>query len=392
MSKRPPGELRLALRIAWLQLRQVKLRLAVALGGVAFAVVLILMQLGFRASMFESVIRYHELLDYDLAMVSVETAYIPFPQSFSDRRLFQALGVAGVRSVSPVYFGQGLWKNPDDKSTRLIFVVGYPVEDDVLRVPEISAQLALVKAQDVLLFDRASRPEFGAPAERLAAGAGFETELNRRTVRVAGLFTLGPSFAIDGSVVTSDVNFLRLFPSRTRGKIDVGLVRLERPEDTARVQAELRALIAPDVAVLTRPEFIARERAYWDATTPIGYVFGFGSIVGVIVGAIIVYQILFSDISDHLAEYATLKALGYSNRFLSAVVMQQGLLLGTLGFVPGLAISLALYRAASQATRLPIHLTLERGIGVFLLTLALCVVSAMLAVRRARSADPADVF
>jgi putative ABC transport system permease protein len=382
----------LALRVARRQLLQVKLRLAVALAGVAFAVVLILMQLGFRESMFESVTRYNRMLRYDLALLSVETAAVPYPKPFSDRRLFQARGVPGVAAVSPVYIGLALWKNPSDKSTRDIFVMGYRPEEDVLDVPELSAQLERVLQQDALLFDRESRPEFGDVAGLFARDGAVTTEVNRRTVDIAGTFGFGPSFGIDGSVVTSDVNFLRLFPARTRGKIDLGLVRLARPEDALRVQAELRALLAPDVLVLTRDEFIARDRGYLYGTTPIGYVFGFGSIVGVIVGAIIVYQILFSDISDHLAEYATLKALGYRNGFLSAVVLQQGLLLGALGFPPGLAISLGLYRLASTATRLPIYLTWERGLGVFALTLGMCAVSALLAVRRARSADPAEVF
>ncbi len=389
---RGSGRPALPLRLAWLQLKQVKLRLAVALAGVAFAVVLILMQLGFRESMFESVTRYHALLRYDLAILSVDTSFLPLPESFSDRRLFQARAVPGVASVSPVYLGQALWKNPFDKTVRRIFVVGYRPEDDVLDVPEVSRQLERVRAEDVLLFDRASRPEFGAVADHFLPDGELTTELNRRTIQVGGLFTLGPSFGIDGNMVTSEANFLRLFPGKLRGVIELGLVRLDRSEDAKRVQAQLRALLAPDVLVLTREEFAARERAYWDATTPIGYVFGFGSIVGVIVGAIIVYQILFSDISDHLAEYATLKALGYSNGFLTAIVLHQGVLLGTLGFLPGLAISVLLYRTAAAATRLPIHLTWARGIGVLLLTVAMCGASAMLAVRRVRSADPADVF
>jgi putative ABC transport system permease protein len=193
-------------------------------------------------------------------------------------------------------------------------------------------------------------------------------------------------------VLTSDVNFLRIFPNRERGVIDLGLIRLDPGVDPQGVAAALRELLPKDVLVLTKAEFIARERKYWSETTPVGYVFGFGVIVGVVVGGIIVYQILFADVSDHLAEYATLKAMGYSNGFLSGVVLQQAVILAVLGYLPGFAIALYLYQTAGAATRLPLFMTLERALAVLALTIAMCSVSALIALRKVRAADPADVF
>ena len=205
----------------------------------------------------------------------------------------------------------------------------------------------------------------------MRAGEPVAVEVNNRQVQVAGLFALGTSFGIDGSVLTSETNFLRIFPNRQRGLIELGLVRRRGRARIRCACATRSARRCPhDVLVLTRAEFIAKERAYWDASTPIGYVFAFGVAVGLVVGGIIVYQILFADVSDHLAEYATLKAMGYSNAYLSGVVIQQAVILAVLGFLPGLAICLLLYRISSQATRLPLEMTWPRGLGVLGLTVA----------------------
>jgi putative ABC transport system permease protein len=378
--------------LGWLQLKREKLRFAVALLGVAFAVILILMQLGFREAMFGSAVRYHESLRYDVVLVSPESPLIVQPRSFSNRRLYQARGVPGVASVTPVYLGLGQWKNPVTLETRSIFVVGFDPADPVLPLPEVESQRERITASDAILFDDASRPEFGPIPEWVHQQRPVAIELNNRVVNVAGLFRFGTSFGIDGSVLTSDTNFLRLFPNRQRGLIELGLVRVEPGQDPGRVRDAIRAALPDDVLVLTKADYAAKERRYWDVNTPIGYVFAFGVAVGLVVGGIVVYQILFADVNDHLAEYATLKAMGYSNRFLSAVVIQQAVILAVVGYLPGLAICLLLYRISSEATRLPLEMTWPRGLGVLGLTIGMCAASALMALRKVRSADPADVF
>jgi putative ABC transport system permease protein len=121
-------------------------------------------------------------------------------------------------------------------------------------------------------------------------------------------------------------------------------------------------------------------------------VFSFGVIVGMVVGGIIVYQILFADVNDHLPEYATLKAMGYSNWFLGGIVIQQAVVLAVFGFVPAVGLSIVLYRISGDATRLPLEMTQERAVFVLGLTVAMCVVSALMALRKVRSADPAEIF
>jgi putative ABC transport system permease protein len=378
--------------VAWLQLGREPLRLLVGVAGVAFAVILVFMQLGFRSSMYESATRYHRGLDYDLVLVSPKTPFIGIPEAFTRRRLYQALGADGVASVSGVQIQQAFWKNPWQRGVRNIVVVGVDPTRRSFLLDDVRGQLDLVRMPDVVLFDARSRPEYGPVAARLAGGNAVSAEVNDRRLSVGGLFALGTSFGIDGTLVTSELNFRRIFPNRPEGAIDLGLVQLEPGADADAIRARLDLALEDDVLVLTRAAFIAREVRYWGSTTPIGYVFGFGAIMGLIVGAVIVYQILFADVSQHLREYATLKAMGYSNRFLSNVVLEEAAILAVLGYAPGLAITAALYRLTVEATRLPLALDAPRAAFVLALTLGMCGGAALVALRKVRSADPAEVF
>jgi putative ABC transport system permease protein len=378
--------------VAWLQLSREKLRLLVALSGVSFAVILVFMQLGFRGSVYESATRYHRSLDYDLVMLSPKTPFLGFPESFSRRRLYQALADDEMESIAPIYISQAYWKNPWQYNARNILVLGIDPTRRVFSLPDVRRQLGVLPLEDVVLFDARSRPEFGPVAARFAAEGAVSTEVNDRRVVVAGLFELGTSFGIDGSLVTSDVNFRRIFPNRPVGHVELGLLQLRPGSDAAAVRTRLAAALEDDVLILTRDEWIDREGRYWASTTPIGFVFGFGAIMGLVVGGVIVYQILFADVSQHLAEYATLKAMGYSNAYLSQVVLREAAILTVLGFIPGLLVSIWLYRFTSAATRLPLEMTPERAALVLLLTAAMCGTAALVALRKVRSADPAEVF
>jgi putative ABC transport system permease protein len=378
--------------IGWLQLRHKPLRLMVALAGIAFAVLLIMMQLGFRSALFESAVRFHERLDYDIALFSPDSVFIVRPQPFSIRRLYQALGFEGVADVTPVYIFPSVWKNPWNNERRSINTIGFPPSHPLLDLDGFDAARELLRRQDVVLFDRGSRPEFGPVAERVAAGDPVVTEINDREIEVVGLFEMGTSFGIDGTVITSEDNWLRLFPERPRNEIQLGLIRLREGSDADRVRDALATYLPDDVLVLTRRQFVERETDYWNAATPIGYIFAFGAIMGFVVGAIIVYQILFADVSEHLNEYATLRAIGFRNRFVSGIVLQQAVILAVLGYLPGVAIVWWLYGRAAAATNLPLYVTQDRAVTVFLLTLAMCAISALLAVRKVRRLDPAEVF
>lgn len=378
--------------LGWLQLKHKPLRLVVALSGIAFAVLLIMMQLGFRSALFESAVRFHERFDYDIALFSPDSVFIVRPQTFSIRRLYQASGYDAVDSITPVYIFPSVWKNPWNNQRRSINTIGFHPDDALLALEGFDAEREKLRQQDVLLFDSGSRPEFGPVAEAIESGEQVITEINDRQVEITGLFEMGTSFGIDGTVVTSDDNWLRLFPSKPRSEIQLGLIRLKEGHDPDTVRDAMAEYLPDDVLVLTKQQFVQREKNYWNSATPIGYIFAFGAIMGFVVGAIIVYQILFADVSEHINEYATLRAIGYKNSFVSGIVLQQAAILAVLGYLPGLAIVYWLYGKAAAATNLPLYITQERAITVFLMTLAMCALSGLLAVRKVRRLDPAEVF
>lgn len=381
-----------AARLAWVQLWRQKTRLAVALAGVAFAVILMCMQVGFRDALFGSAVTLHRRLVADLVLIHPHYNIIAFPTVFSRRRLYQALGFPGVESVTPVYTAVGRWKNPTTGRMRDLFVIGIDPAAEALDIPEVVARRDMIRQPDVVLYDERSRPEFGPVAAALRAGEEVITEVSHRQVTVKGLFPLGVSFGIDATVVTSDTNFLRIFPHRPPGAISIGLVRLAPAADARAVRDALAAALPRDVDVLTKQEYIERDVRYWATATPIGYVFTFGLVMGLIVGGIIVYQILFADIGDHLAEYATLKAMGYPNRYLGAVVFMEALILAVGGYLPGLAVSRWLYGLTQAATMLPMRLSPARGALVLALTCFMCSASGLIAIRKLRAADPAEIF
>jgi len=378
--------------LGWMQLKHRPMRLLVALGGIGFAVLLILMQLGFRSALFESAVRFHERLQYDIALFSPDSVFIVRPEGFSIRRLYQALGTEGVENITPVYIFPSIWKNPWNNQRRNINTLGVDPTHSFLDAPGFEDARHLLQRQNVVLFDSAARPEFGDVAGHFAEQGPFTTEINDREMEVVGLFQMGTSFGIDGTVITSVDNWLRLFPNRRRDEIQLGLIQLQDPAAASEIRDRLQAYLPKDVLVMTRADFVKRETEYWNSATPIGYIFAFGAIMGLVVGAIIVYQILFADVSEHLREYATLRAIGYRKRFISGIVLQQAAILAVLGFIPGVLAVYWLYGKAAAATNLPLYLTFDRALTVFLLTLAMCALSGFLALRKVHKLDPADVF
>ena len=375
--------------LAWLQLMKEKSRLLVAVAGIAFADLLMFFQLGMLNSLYDSATSPHRNLRADLVLINRQVKTLIDMKSFTRKRLQQALADNGVASVSAVYVGNVAWRNPDTHLERSILLWGIDPVNPAFTLPASShsEQLPLLNR---VLFDRASRPEYGPIADRLPP-QGLEVQVGDRSVRVVGLFTLGASFGADGNLIASDSTFLHLIGDRPPDQIDIGLVQLQPGADRETVQKRLRAQLPNDVQILTIPKFVQLEIDYW-ASGGTGYIFNLGVFVGFTVGIVIVYQILYSNVSEHLPEYATLKAMGYSDRFLLKMLMQEAILLAAFGFLPGLVVSLGLYRLTYAATLLPIVMKVNRALFVFVLTVLMCGVSGLLATQKLRAVDPADVF
>jgi putative ABC transport system permease protein len=367
-------------------------RLAVALAGISFAGILMFMQLGFRDGLFEASVTVHRLFDADLVLISPRSSSSVSMAGFPMRRLVQAMAAPEVSGITPVHWSLLLWRNPQNRSTRSILTLGFEPTDPLFVDPSLAPKARLLTQKGRVLFDQRSRPEFGPVADWFQQGRTVESEINGERVRVAGLVSLGTSFGADGNLLTSSETYLDLLPNTPRGSIEVGLVRLQPGSDAEAVAERLQSQLPSDVRVLTKQGFIDFEQNYWSSSTSIGFIFSLGAAMGFVVGCVIVYQILYSDVSDHLPEYATLMAMGYKLSSLLGVVAREGLLLAAFGYLPAYAAGQGLYLLVRNATQLPVGMNTARALTVFTMILVMCMASAALAMRRLADADPAEIF
>lgn len=382
---------------AWLQLRYQKVRLIVALSGVIFAVVIIFMQLGIREALFDSAVRLHQGLKGDCFLISPRSTSLIAMQSFPERRLLQALAFLEVDFISPIYLDFAQWKNPQTRNYwRNIFVIGFDMRHQVFNFSGVAENLDKLKLADVVLYDQNSRAEFGPIASEFRNQGNLTIEISNkfsnRRIKVVGLFELGTSFGADGNLLTSHLNFLRIFSNRKQGFIDIGLIKLKPENDVNKFLNQLKEYLPEDVKILSKQGLMDFEKNYWQSSTAIGFIFNLGVFLGLVVGIVVVYQILYTNVSEHLSEYAMLKAMGYRHKYLLSVVLQQALLIAILGYTPGFIISCIQYEFTRQATLLPITMTVNRAAFVLAATVIMCSISGVIAVGKLKAADPADIF
>jgi putative ABC transport system permease protein len=372
--------------IAWEMLFHKKRRLIVSLMAVMFAVVIMFMQQGFFNGLNDSQAMVPPLFNADLVLMDHRREHMNRWNDLPVNRLAQAAALPEVTEVLPVYNGTFAFKNRLTGQGRRMFVLAFPPDSRALRLPELAALAPRLRVHGTILFDRKSRSIYG-PVE-----PGAQVEMDERQYTVVGLFEMGPNFSNDGAVLMGEGTWLEAVNAATGEMPAWGLVRLRPGTNIAAVQARLRATLPKDTLVLTPEEMRQREVDYTIRAVPIGAIFGIGLIIGFIIGTIICYQILFNEITDHMPQYATLKAMGYSDGFLRRVVLQQALLLSIIGFVPGLLGGFGLYALLYEWTSIVMFQTLGRASLIFLLTVLMCVGAGMIAVKKVLRSDPAEVF
>lgn len=439
-------------QLAWRNLAQQWTRTGTAAAGIGFAVLLMLVQLGFYGAVERMATLFYGNIEFDLLIRSPEYLHFSEPATFPQARLSQAAEHPAVAEVYPLDVRFNMWRvptalerpinsrqggaavqgapvstgapgetsTPDETGTpgetgapgepptgapednprrRGILVMAIEPDHAVFRLPDVVEQSPGLRVPDSVLFDTLSHQAFGVQT------AGARAEIGMRQVQVVGNYSLGTGFGADGDVITSRATFRRLFPDRTAEQVSLGLVRL-KPEYQGREAEVLASLVALlpnqpgddgkpqplDVEILSREQVEDKERFRWMWNTSIGLIFLSGVALAVVVGIVVTYQVLASDIANRLAEFATLKAMGYHFRYLARVVVQQALLLAVFGYVPGYLISLAVYHITAAATKLPLEMTPQRRWGVLAITLGMCTLASLAAVQKVRRADPAELF
>jgi putative ABC transport system permease protein len=380
------------IHLAWLQLTKQKGHFLAALAGVAFAVTLMLGQIGLRDSLLTAAVRLYSHLNADIVMTSWQYQFEQGAGVIAEERFAQALAVPGVLSCAPLDIGWAALKNPVNYQEHQIVLLGLNPADDVFHFDGQHVKFDALTESGALLFDDESRAMFGPIAAQARAHEPVQVQASRREAEVVGLFRLGPGFGTDGHLIASDFTYRMLTTGTSSPLPALGLIRIRPGADASQVIRNLSATLPSDVRFATMPQFLEQEKNYWLRVSPIGFVFTAGLLIGLVVGSVVVYQILYSDVSNHRAEYATMKAMGYRDAQLSLLVMRQAVLMSVLGFIPGALLADAIYTITRNATLLPLEMTAARSAQVYLLTLLMCAGSGAFAMLALRKADPAEIF
>lgn len=363
-----------------------------AIAGIMFSSVLMFMQMGFLNAVVDGQIKLVRWFNADLIITNSSKHHLGIHESFPYRRLEQALSVNGVTAALPVYVESQLsfWRNPQTHQSRIIRVVGLPIQDSAF-LPQFMVVPADLQEPESAWADRRSRRFFGPLT------IGVQTELAGRRVHIAGTFSLGTDFESDGTLMMSETNFFKYFPERrtigpATGRVEFGLLRVAPGEPVAEVRKALQETLPPDVRIWTKPELIDQESRFWLSYTPIGFIFKLGLMIGFIVGVVICSQILYTSVVDRMPLFGTLKAIGYPNTYLIRLVTHEALLLSLLAFIPSVFVAWGLYYLLVTTINFEMVLTFPRILVVLAFTAGMSIVAALVAIHKALTADPAEVF
>lgn len=379
------------LPIGWLQLTHNRTRFAAALAGVAFANVLVFVQLGIMNSMGAATLRPYEFFQADLMISAGDANALNEGGNVARQWLLQAMADPDVTDGMGLFVGNVPW----DRATKDITFTTFGIDpaQAAFLSPEIAGDAALLQVQDAALLDRLARglSRDEAAAIRPQSPLAFETQ--GRTLTAFATFAGGGGFGGDGYMLVSDQTFLALFPARSSNAPDHILLRLRPGANPAQVSTRLKTLVSdPSLRIRSYADAAQEDLRYQQTRRPTGVIFGFGVLIGVLVGLVIVYQVLSTDVADHLSEYATFKAMGYGPRFFLGIVLEEALVLGIMGFIPGLIVGTAILTLMAAITTLPLTMTPFMAVSVFLGTILFSALSGTIATRRLAAADPADLF
>ena len=380
------------LPVGWLQLRHHRMRLAAAVAGVAFANMLVFVQLGILSAMNDVVRTSYSPFRADIVISPSNANTLTDGATLARRVVYQAIAQPGVAAAAPLYVGQVAWERPNVPATSLI-VYALPPESKRFAGAAIAEQLDAVSAPMCAILDALSRDVDPAWAARASPDTPLEFEVDGKAIAAIGSYSMGAGFGWDGSLVVSDLTFLRLIRQRSMGTPSHVLVDLESGMEVAPALAQLRAALSMEpVKVRSFTQAVEDNVSFQATEVPMGSIVGAGVLLGLLVGVVIVYQVLATDVAAHLRDYATFKAIGYSHPYILGVIFEQALILAVLGFLPGLASASAIYALLAHATDLPFGMDVGRSLTVFVGTLMACMLSGALAARRLRTIDPAELF
>lgn len=381
----------LGIPLAWLQLTSERKRFCAAIAGITFAVTMMLFQMGLQAALFRQVVAPISLLNGEIMIVGPNYEYFGVGRGFPIVRLHQAGALDELDYATPLKLGCMPFKNVDNGLERDIFVIAYDPSHNLFLSNDIQIANDSLKEDGVIMFDKLSRPQYGNVIDAMKKYGTVKTEMSGKMCTIDNLVEIGPTFAADGNILMSLSTFSDIWKS-TPNVVNVGVLKLKNGADVQNCVEKLKKILPSDVTVMSKKDFISNEQDYWAVRTPIGFVITASMIVSIFVGAIIVYQILYTDVTDHLKEYATLKAIGFDDKFFVNVILQESIILSLIGFIPGSILAAILYWLTRTMAGMPTYLSITNLIIVLALSITMCMIAGMLATRKLRHANPADIF
>lgn len=376
-------------------------RFMVAQAGIMFAVALVTVQTGLLEGFTKSSSLLIDGVKADLWVASKSMRFFDLTLPLPYRSLATVQALPEVARAEPLIIQSGIWQRLPDTDIAPVRVIGFDPKGEIFQPWNIqSGSLQDLERPNTAFIDQIDAPGLGI------TDVGQGADLNGRRVLVkgmtAGLRSLVASPYVfmsteNANLYTSLVQLSDQIPLNTapdltpESPISYVLVQAVPGTDLAALKAKLADEI-PDSRILTQAEMSKITQVYWRGSTGVGFILGLGAMVGIVVGTVVVGQILYASVADHLKEYGTLKAMGASDRYLYRIIIEQALWMAVLGYLPGLGLAMGLGSWTMQTRAIQILVSPTSAAIIFGVTVAMCSGAAVFAIQKVTRLDPAMVF
>ncbi|MEM7725672.1 MAG: FtsX-like permease family protein [Cyanobacteria bacterium P01_A01_bin.45] len=402
-------------------------RFLVAQAGIMFAVSLVTIQTGIFNGVIRSTIVLVEGSRADIWVASKKMVHLELTEPLLYDSVRKTEEIEGVARAEGLNIGSARWSVPNGKLTVIkifgfnprkgLFVPGQLLKGKVANLSRQPYTVILDKSK--LKSLGVSKIEDRAQIRSLPAKVAGITQDTQSIVASTYIFasletanaylSANISSRLDCKWILGDIKCINVYekvdpdskPEELKNKLPEPLsindpilyvlVKAESDENLQQLKRRIEATI-PESRAYTKQEMIHKIRTFWQRSTGIGFILGLGAVVGVIVGMVIVGQILYSSVSDHLKEFGTLKAMGASNKIIYGVIVEQALWMAILGYIPGMLLCWGLGTWTLVSQGIVILITPMTAVGVFGITVFMCVGSALFAIQKVSHVDPAIVF
>ena len=362
-----------------------KARTFTAALGIVFAVFLMFLQIGFLQAVKKEATLLYEYFSFDLAVISPEYQFLYSPPSFDRIRLIQAKSLPDVTDTFNLNINIGGWIDPETELRSSMLMIGVDRKDHFIKEQKITSGLNNMAGRNSVLLDEFSHSDFG---HRKVGANGV---INRRNTTVVGLFQLGLFFYAEGAIIV-DNQYFHSYARKSSRQTSIGLIQLKKGTDLTLAKKQLAMVLPEDVKVISKSELINQEQRYFVSIKPLGIIFNAGVFIALVIGIVILFQVLSTEINNRMREFATLKAIGFGNSFVYGIGVVQTMIFAIIGFIPAMILCSQVFNVIYDLSHLPTKVNLSLVSDVIILVIAMSFFSALITLQKIRRANPAELF